>query len=58
LINDYELVNATDLNLDYANRLIRDGAMTGATVQVVANSEDIYSRPVFQLNKITVANFE
>jgi len=54
LINDYELVNATDQNLDYANRLISDGAMSGATLQIVANSEDVYSRPVFQLNRITV----
>jgi len=54
LINDYELVNATDQNLDYVNRLIRDGAMSGATLQIIANSEDVYSRPVFQLNRITV----
>ncbi len=54
LINDYELVNATDQNLDYVNRLIGDGAMSGATLQIVANSEDVYSRPVFQLNRITV----
>jgi hypothetical protein len=58
-INGYKLVNvSSDPNLDFANRLIRDGAMTGATLQIVANSEDVYSRPVFQLNKITVANME
>jgi len=54
LVNDYELVNAPDENLDYANRLIKDKAMTGAMLQVVANSEDVYSRPIFQLNRITV----
>ena len=54
-VNGNKLVNvSSDADLDYANRLIRDGAMTGATLQVVANSEDPYSRPVFQLNEITV----
>lgn len=58
-VNGYKLVGvSSDPSLDYANRLIRDGAMTGATLQIVANSEDVYSRPVFQLNKITVANIE
>jgi len=55
-VNGYKLVNASsDADLDYANRLIRDGAMTGTTLQIVANSEDPYSRPVFQLNEITVS---
>ena len=54
LVNDFELVDAPDENLDYVNRLIKDKAMTGATVQVVANSGNVYSRPIFQLNKITV----
>ena len=55
-VNGYKLVDvSSDPSLDYANRLIRDGSMSGATLQVVANSEDPYSRPVFQLNKITVA---
>jgi hypothetical protein len=54
MINDYELVNTPDRNLDYVNRLIKDKSMTGATVQVVANSEDVYSRPTFQLNRIIV----
>ena len=53
-VNGYKLVNTTDENLDYANRLIRNGSMTGAAMQVVANSEDPYSRPVFQLNRIAV----
>ena len=53
-VNGYKLVNTTDENLDYANRLIRNGSMTGATMQVVANSEDPYSQPVFQLNRIAV----
>jgi len=57
-VNGYKLVDATDDNINYVGRLIRDGAMTGATLQIVANSEDVYSRPVFQLNKITVANIE
>jgi len=55
-VNGYKLVNvSSDPSLDYANRLIRDGAMMGATLHIVANSEDVYSRPVFQLNKIIVA---
>jgi len=54
-VNGYELVDATDDNINYVNRLIRSGAMPGATLQIVANSEDPYSRPVFQINKITVA---
>jgi hypothetical protein len=54
LVNDYELVNTPDENLDYVNRLIKDKAMTGATLQVVANSENVYSSPIFQLNKIIV----
>ena len=54
LVNDFELVNAPDENLDYVNRLIKDKSMTGATLQVVANSENVYSRPIFQLNKIIV----
>ena len=53
-VNGYKLVDATDDNINYVNRLIRDGAMPGATLQVVSNSEDIYSRPVFQLNRIAV----
>ena len=54
-VNGYKLVDATDDNINYVNRLIRDGAMSGATLQVVANSEDPYSRPVFQINRISVA---
>ena len=54
-VNGYKLVGvSSDPNLDYANRLIKDGAMTGATLQIVANSEDTYSQPVFQLNRIAV----
>jgi hypothetical protein len=54
-VNGYKLVGvSSDPSLGYANRLIRDGSMSGATLQIVANSEDVYSRPVFQLNKITV----
>ena len=54
MVNDYELVNTTDLNLDYVNRLIKDKAIPGAMLQIAANSQDTYSRPVFQLNKIIV----
>ena len=54
MVNDYELVNTTDLNLDYVNRLIKDKTIPGATLQIAANSQDTYSRPVFQLNKIIV----
>jgi len=53
-VNDYKLVDASDDNINYINRLIANGSMPGATLQIVANSEDPYSRPVFQLNKITV----
>jgi len=54
-VNGYKLVDASDDNINYINRLIADGSMTGATLQITANSEDPYSRPVFQVNKITVA---
>ncbi|MBN1691286.1 MAG: hypothetical protein JW901_09705 [Dehalococcoidia bacterium] len=54
-VNGYKLVDATDDNINYVNRLIRDGSMPGATLQIVANSEDPYSRPVFQINRISVA---
>ena len=51
-VNDYELLNTTDKNLDYINRLISDKTIAGAMLQIAANSLDTYSRPVFQLNKI------
>jgi len=54
-VNGYKLVDASDDNINYVNRLIADRSMTGATLQITANSEDPYSRPVFQVNKITVA---
>ena len=54
MVNDYELVNTTDENLDYVNRLINDKTISGAILQIGANSQDISSRPVFQLNKIIV----
>jgi len=54
MINDHELFTATDQNLDYVNRLIKDKAMPGATLIIAANSQDTYSRPVFQLNRIAV----
>ncbi len=54
-VNGYKLVDFADDNINYINRLIADGSMPGATLQIVANSEDPYSRPVFQVNKITVA---
>jgi len=54
-VNGYKLVDASDDNINYINRLIADGSMSGATLQITANSEDPYSRPVFQVNKIAVA---
>ena len=54
MVNDYELVNTTDLNLDYVNRLIKDKTLPGGMLQIAANSQDTYSRPIFQLNKIIV----
>jgi len=54
MVNDYELVNTTDLNLDYVNRLIKDKTIPGGTLRIEANSQDAYSIPTFQLNKIIV----
>jgi len=54
-VNGYKLVDASDDNINYINRLIADGSMPGAMLQITADSEDPYSRPVFQVNKITVA---
>jgi len=54
-VNGYKLVDASDDNINYINRLIVNESMPGATLQITANSEDPYSRPVFQVNKITVA---
>ncbi|RPJ64121.1 MAG: hypothetical protein EHM12_00540 [Dehalococcoidia bacterium] len=54
LVNDYELVNTPDQGLDYVNRLIKDNTMSGGTLQIFANSQDDYSTPVFQLNRIAV----
>ena len=54
LVNDYEFFNTPDENLNYVNRLIKDKAMAGATLQIIANSEEVDSRPIFQLNKIIV----
>jgi len=54
LVNDFELFDTTDQNLDYVNRLIKDKSIIGATLQVVANSGNAYSSPIFQLNKIIV----
>lgn len=54
LVNDFELFDTSDLNLDYVNRLIKDRSLPGATLQVVANSGNAYSNPIFQLNKIIV----
>jgi hypothetical protein len=55
MVNDFELVaDASDETLDYVNRLIKDEAMNGATLQIFANSQKEFSVPVFQLNKIAV----
>jgi len=54
LVNDYELFNTTDENLGYVNRLIKDKAMPGATLKIIANSQNAFSAPVFQLNKISI----
>jgi hypothetical protein len=54
-VNGTKLVDASDDNINYINRLIANGSMSGATLQIVANSEDPYSRPVFQLNRIAVS---
>lgn len=54
LVNGYELVNATDRHLDYVNRLIKDKAMAGGRLVIGVDSQDTYSNPVFQLNKVAV----
>ncbi|MFA5065079.1 MAG: hypothetical protein WC566_06410 [Dehalococcoidia bacterium] len=54
-VNGYKLVDFADDNINYVNRLIADGSMPGATLEITANSEDPYSRPVFQINRISVA---
>jgi len=54
LVNDYELVNAPDEDLGYVNRLIKEKTMAGAELQVIADSQDQFSSPVFQLNRIAV----
>jgi hypothetical protein len=54
VLNDFELVDTPDENIAYVNRLVKDKAMAGAGLQIFANSQSVYSSPVFQLNRIAV----
>lgn len=54
LVNDYEFFDQPDETIDYVNRLVKEGAMKGGTLEFGVNTENPYSTPSFKINRIAV----